>query len=316
MRLFDLHCDTITAGNRQTGELVPLRENHQHICLEKARTFGGWVQCFAVFIPDSCRGADAVAYFRRYADHFARQMAENKDLILPCAAPGDLDKAESAGKFGGVLTVEGAAGLGGDLSNLEDWARRGVRMCTLTWNGENELGRGVRAPGTGGLTAFGKEAVSKMEELGIVVDISHASPELFWDVARMAKKPFAASHSNAKALCGHPRNLTDEQFIAISESGGLVGLNDCPAFLRDGPDKAEMDDLLRHAEHFLKLPGGERVLAIGGDLDGTDLPGDMQDGLSAMPRVYERFAGAFGKELADRIFYDNAARFFRENGLL
>lgn len=111
-----------------------------------------------------------------------------------------------------------------------------------------------------------------MEAAGILIDLSHASPELFWDVAAMAEKPLVASHSNAKKLCGHPRNLTDEQFEAIRHSGGVVGLNFFRAFLNDQPEKASMWDVLRHAEHFLSM-GGEDALAMGGDWDGARLPG-------------------------------------------
>lgn len=140
--------------------------------------------------------------------------------------------------------------LGGKLERIQDLKDRGVAMLTLTWNGENELGRGVLSPGDTGLTPFGRRAVKALERAGIVVDVSHASPELFWDVAELAERPMVASHSNAKAVCGHPRNLTKEQFLAIRDRGGLVGLNFYQSFLNDRPQEASREDVLRHARVF------------------------------------------------------------------
>lgn len=312
MRYFDLHCDTMLAC---THKEIPLRENELHISLKKAEDIETYVQCYAVFLPDKFRGPEAFDFFCKVADRFSLEMERNSDVVAQCRDSGDLGRTEKQKKHGGVLTVESGAALGGSLENIEDWKRRGVRMCTLTWNGATELGSGILSPEDSGITPFGREAVRKFEEAGIFVDISHASPKLFWDVAEIAKKPLIASHSNAKAVCGHARNLTDQQFEAIKKSGGLVGLNYYTEFLNDEPEKASMEDILRHAEHFLAL-GGENVLALGGDMDGSTLPEDMADGLGAIPRLYELFLRHYPEELTDRIFYGNAARCFQENGML
>ena len=311
MRYFDLHCDTMTECATRD---LPLGKNSLHVSLETVRDWEHYVQCYAVWIPDQLRGEAAWQRFCQVAGRFSQEMEKNAGCLRPLRRPGDLARLEKDGRHGGVLTVESGAALGGSLEHIEDFRRLGVRMCTLTWNGATELGRGVLAPGVTGLTDFGREAVRRMERAGILVDLSHASPELFWDVAEMTKKPLVASHSNAKALCGHPRNLTDEQFQAIRASGGLVGLNFSRGFLNDDKDKASMDDVLRHAEHFLSL-GGEDVLAMGGDWDGTVLPADMP-GLAAIPALYERFLQAYPAALVDKIFYGNAARFFSRQELL
>ena len=313
MRYFDLHCDTMTECSLRG---IPLRENELHVNLEKARALDTFVQCYAVWIPDDLRGEAAFDRFCRVAKTFREEIDRNSDLLMQCGKAEDLLEAETKHLHGAVLTVENGAALGGKLENVTVWKELGVKMCTLTWNGENELGRGVRASGTGGLTDFGKEAIREFEKAGIIVDISHASPELFWDVVQTSKKPLVASHSNAQVLCKHPRNLTDEQFNAVKASGGLVGINFFTAFLNDVPEQASMEDILRHTEHFLSL-GGEDTLAMGGDMDGSAMPEDMADGLGGIPRLYELFLRHnYSETLLDKLFYGNAARFFQKHGLL
>lgn len=312
MKYFDLHCDTILGCLYKD---IPLAENEMHINMKKSADIDTYVQCYAVFIPDKFRREEAFELFCKAADRLDEEIKKNGQLLSRCRQSGDLDRVEAERKHGAVLTIESGAALGGKLENVRELRRRGVRMCTLTWSGENELGRGVLCEGTAGISDFGREAVKAFEENGILVDISHASPELFWDVEEIAAKPLVASHSNSKSLCKHPRNLTDEQFTAIKKSGGLVGLNFCPDFLNDDPEKASMEDVLRHAEKFLSM-GGEDVIAMGSDFDGTNLPSDMEDGLAAIPRLYELFLRHYSQELTDKIFYGNAAAFFKGQGLL
>lgn len=313
MRYFDLHCDTMTECFLHGKKL---RENNLHVSLEKARALEAYGQCFAAWIPDDLRGEAAYQRFCGIADRLGMEAAENEKDMAVCRGPGDLTEARKQKKCGAVLTVENGAALGGRLENIQVFRERGVKMCTLTWNGENELGRGVMAGGSAGLTEFGRQAVRGFEEAGIVIDLSHASPELFDDVVAMAGKPLVASHSNAKAVCGHPRNLADGQFTVIKNSGGLVGLNFYKGFLHDRPEEASMADVLRHAEHFLAL-GGEDVLAMGGDWDGAALPEDMAEGLGVVPELYEMFLRHnYPESLLEKIFYNNAARFFQGQNLL
>lgn len=295
---------------------IPLRENALHVNLQKAQAFEAYVQCFAVWIPDDLRGPAAFHRFCQVADRLTQEVNENRGTLSFCRAPGDIARVASQNKHGAVLTVENGAALGGDLANIAAFKERGVKLCTLTWNGENELGRGVMAAGTGGLSDFGRQAVQGFEAAGILIDVSHASPQLFEDVASIATKPLIASHSNAKTVCGHARNLTDSQFAAIKATGGLVGLNFYKSFLNDDPEKASMADVLRHAEHFLSL-GGEDTLSMGGDWDGMSLPDDMSAGLGAIPALYELFLRHnYPESLLDKIFYGNAAHFFENQNLL
>ena len=300
LKLFDLHCDTLTECFRTGKSLI---RNDLHLDIRRGLGFERWVQCFAVWIPDEVRGDEAISLFEGAADLLEREAARCPALRL-IRSSADLD-ALRPGECGAVLTVESGAAAAGSLERLSGMVRRGVRMMTLTWNGENELGGGVRAPGP--LTPFGREAVREMERLGVIIDLSHASERLFYAVAEETSGPLAASHSDARALCPHPRNLTDEQFCLIRDRGGLVGLNFAPPFLSKG--KARRGDVWRHAEHFLAL-GGENVLAMGSDFDGTDLPEDLR-GVGDMEALCEDFLRhGCPEDVVRRIFFENAYNFF------
>lgn len=311
MNYFDLHCDTMTECCLQTQGLY---RNCLHVDLLRSEKFPHYFQCFAAWIPDDLRGEQALARFQQIAGRLREEQERNKALLSLCEKPGSIRTIEANGTVGAILTVENGSALGGRLESIEALQKENVKMITLTWNGENELGRGVKAPGCHGLTAFGKRAVKALEQAGIVVDVSHASEQLFEDVMRIASKPVVASHSNAKAVCDHPRNLEDRQFLQIKASGGLVGLNFFQDFLREDGRASGMEDVLRHADHFLHL-GGEDVLSIGADWDGATLPKDM-DGLASIPSLQALFLEEYGETLTEKIFYGNAVSFFERNKLL
>lgn len=302
MDYFDLHCDTIMDCALKEK---PLLKNDLHIDLESADSLSRYTQCFAAWIPDELSPEEAYRHFLKLSDYLFQQVEENRERIS--FSPGKKCRA--------ILTVENGSALGGKLERIEEFKRRGVKMLTLTWNGANQLGRGVLSQGNEGLTEFGKQALPLLEKAGIVVDVSHASPELFWEVQALAKKPFVASHSNAKSICSHPRNLADDQFEAIRRAGGLVGLNFFRGFLNDTPEKAGMEDILRHAEHFLSL-GGEDTVAMGSDFDGARLPEDME-GLRSVSALRELFLRRnYSETLVQKLFWQNASDFFSRNGVL
>ena len=180
---------------------------------------------------------------------------------------------------------------------------------TLTWNGPNELGCGTSK--NEGLTDFGKAAIKEMERVGMLVDLSHISDAGFDDACSVATKPLIASHSNSRAVCGHIRNVTDEQFQEYVKRGGLVGLNYSKDFICDDPEKADFDWLYRHIEHFLSL-GGEKVIALGSDFDGTRVP----ECLSSVEKNADFYEYLLKKNLSEDlvrdIFFENANRVFQE----
>lgn len=284
MRLFDLHCDTLY---RAVDEKSSLFDRGFEINIEKAKKIEKYTQLAACWIPDAIRGEDALKLFLRCVSLYERErLFDSKRKMF--------------------LSVESGAALAGNLDNVRLLKEKDVKAVTLTWNGENELGGG--ADTDTGLSAFGREAVGLFEENGIAVDLSHASKRLFFDVLTIAKKPVIATHSNAQAVCRHRRNLSDEQFKEIVGRGGIVGLTYHDAFLNDNPEKASSEDILRHAYHFLEI-GGEDHLALGSDFDGGRLPHDMR-GLEDMEKIREKFLRTFGERVTEKIFFDNAQKFF------
>lgn len=305
MKYFDLHCDTISECYNEKKSLY---DGDQQVSLLRGRKYAPWVQCFAIWIPDEKRGKAALDYFDAVLLKLQREIQLHSDLIMLCKTAEDFKAAEQQKKIGAVLTVEGGAAAAGSLERLKYMADCGVKVMTLTWNSSCEFGDGAGVDPSNGLSDFGKRAVAEMERLNIVIDISHASDKLFSDVCDSTRKPFIATHSNCRKLCGHRRNLTDEQFGFIRERGGLVGINFVPEFLNDS-GKAGPEDILRHIEHFLSL-GGEKCVAIGSDFDGTNLPKGIT-GIESVENVAElMLRHNYNETLVDSILFDNAHQFF------
>lgn len=182
----------------------------------------------------------------------------------------------------------------------------GVRMLTLTWNYENCLG--YPNGREGGLKRAGFEAVAYMQELGMIVDVSHLSDQGFFDVINMAGKPVAASHSCARSLCAHPRNLTDEQLRAIGENGGVVGVNFHAPFLKENGVSGSVEEVMRHLEHIINC-AGSAAAALGSDYDGIPEQPEWGNG-EGTPHLLEALSKRFGAHLMDNICYKNALRLF------
>ena len=199
--------------------------------------------------------------------YFKKQLKKFEDLIFVCSNIEDYNKALQENKYAAFLSLEGAEGINCDPGRLEELRQCGFSMINLTWNADNPLA-GCAAKNGGGLTEQGREFVRRAQELGIIIDVSHVSDEAFWDIMDITQKPVVASHSNSRVICEHPRNLTDDQFKHICQSGGYVGINLYTKFLTR-KSKASFDDVFAHIEHFVELDGADHI-ALGGDLDGCD----------------------------------------------
>ncbi len=266
--VFDFHCDTALALLGREGKAGgQLRRNEYHIDLERAGVNGGYCQCFACFTTPYMerRGNAPTDVFRRELEVLQDQFAQNAEVIRQAFSAEDVRKNQAEGFMSGILTLEGTAGIDFDAARLEALWKTGFRVVSLGWNEKNVL-TGSNVTG-GGLTDLGREFVKEAQRLGFLVDVSHISDEAFWDIVNMTGGPVIATHSNSRHICGHSRNLTDDMFRAICETGGTAGFNLCADFVGENPD---LDTACDHILHFMELDPEGKHISLGGDLDGID----------------------------------------------
>ena len=299
MKFFDLHCDTI---GECYNKKVLIRKNNFHIDLERAKELGEYTQIFAVWIPDALRGEDAVEYFDEVSDCFYKEIEKNSDLI-------SLYSEEKPTPVKAILSVEGGSACGGTIEGLYHLYEKGARLITLTWNAKNEIGSGAFSEG--GLTAFGKEFIKEAESLGIILDVSHLNQQSFFELEKIAEKPFIATHSNADIVnneYARKRNLTDEQIKVIKERNGIIGFNFCKDFI-ETEDAKGFDALYRQIEYMHSLDCDD-IIAFGSDFDGCQVPSGFC-GIEKMPDVYLKLKEkGLGENLLEKLFFENAEKFF------
>ena len=328
MKVWDLHCDTLSELRKaeKAGQPKSFAHNDLHIDLEKLQQGDYMLQCFAAFVNlgDQTPGADPLVTALEEIDQFKRIMAAYPDKIAPVYTAADIRKNAEAGKISGMLTIEEGACCKGSLGVLRRMYELGVRMMTLTWNHENELASpqlnpgGVLVPQTEkGLTGTGFAFLAEMERLHMIVDVSHLSDKGFWDIANHSTRPFAASHSNCRALSPHNRNLTDEMIRALAEKGGIAGLNYCASFVdADSAHpklcRSTVERLAKHAAHF-KQVGGIEVISLGSDFDGIGGQHELETAAD-MPLLAEALrCEGFTEDEVEAVFWRNAYRFFKNN---
>lgn len=306
MNYFDLHCDTISeCYNLQEG----LYKNNLQLNIDKGRSINKWVQTYAIWMDDELNSEEAYNYFNCVYNYFIVQMDKLQGTISFCKNYKEVKTALVKGKRVALLSIEGSRALGNQLERVQEFYDKGVRMMTLTWNGRTPVADGCMVENAQGLTTFGKEVVRKMEQVGMLVDVSHLAEKGFWDVVNTIKAPFIATHSNSKTICNHPRNLTDEQFKVFIDRKGLVGMNFYPLFINN-TKIGHIEELLLHIDHFLNL-GGEDVIAMGSDFDGAKMPTNMK-GIQDVGYLYQILVKRYGKTLADKLYFENAHRFMYE----
>ncbi len=320
MKFIDMHCDTLLGT--AFGEKIDLNRNAKAIDFQRMKQAGFSAQFFAMcLMPEDhyqkkgLQKPSDMEFMTSLSNCFYRNLEAYSEVAAFAGNKKDLLCNEKEGKLSCLLSVEDGNGINGSLAGLEKMYQMGVRMISITWNMENCLGypnsfdsEKMALP----LKPFGLEMVDAMNQMGIIVDVSHLSDGGFWDVARICKenhKPFVASHSNARAMTPHSRNMTDEMIRAVAECGGAIGLNFCAAFLsKDIHSKdSRIDDMVRHMKHIRNV-GGIDCMALGGDLDGTS--GNLEiDRVDKVPLLMERLSreGFTASEL-DKISYLNVLR--------
>ena len=319
MKVVDMHCDTIGSlwiGEKE-GKSMQLFENKLHIDLKKMQQGDYLLQNFAMFVFLG-RTPDPLENVLEMIDVYYRQLEVNRDLIAPVFSYGDIEKNASEGKMSALLTIEEGAVCKGNPYVLRNLYRQGVRMMTLTWNFENEIGypntvvrREDYDPAKHyGLKPEGIELVREMNRLGMIVDVSHLSDDGFWDVVKYSDKPFVASHSNARALCNHTRNLTDDMIRALADKGGVTGINFCGDFLNPNA-KSRVEDMVRHMKHIVHV-GGLGVLGLGTDYDGIDGDLELYD-CSRMPVLAQEMEKqGFTISQIEAVFHGNVLRVYKD----
>ena len=324
MRVIDMHCDTIGElfALKSQGQSGTLRENKLHIDLLRMKGSQYLLQNFALFVLLE-KDKDPWESVCSLHEIYEQELRQNSDLIAPVYQFTDIAENERVGKMSALLTVEEGAVCKGELEKLHMLYGWGVRMMTLTWNFPNELGWPNLSRGqshylpntTQGLTERGREFVAEMERLGMIPDVSHLSDAGFYDVLAVTKKPFVASHSNARAVCPWVRNMTDDMIRKLAERGGVMGLNFCADFLEEVPEGQKnpgtVAAVVRHAKHIADV-GGISVLGLGSDFDGIDTHEELP-GAQSMERLWEALKqGGFTEEQLDQIFWKNVLRVYEE----
>lgn len=304
MRLFDLHCDTI----------VSLCDKGKDICcpdtqfsLRDLDKFERLCQTMAVFVPDTCPRGMAKAYADRYLDYLEKLAELQGEAFGLAETAADIVELTNGGKCAVIRAIESGRALEGDVENVSYFAGRGVKMMTLVWNGENELGSGNDTEQ--GLTAFGRQVIRKMEEEHMIIDVSHLNDPGFDDLCSTTDGPFIATHSNLRSICGHKRNLQDWQFREIVRRGGLVGVNLYKHFLADDRP-GDVDQVYRHVYHMLEL-GGEDVIACGSDFDGAEIEPELNSPFKFASAASYLLTRGIPQAAIDKMFFDNALAFMR-----
>ena len=317
MRLIDMHCDTLSY--LMNDESISLRENALCIDVQKMRKAESMAQIFACFIyKENFPGEDGYDHAYNYALHMIERgkkaFSEVSDEIKLIRNHDELIQCNADGKIGAFLTIEEGGILNGRMERLEELYQKGIRLITLTWNYENCIGYpNSRASQImdKGLKPFGMEVIERMNDLGMLVDVSHLSDGGFRDVIRCSRKPVVASHSNARSICNHPRNLSDEMIKALSRQGGVAGLNLYPYFLHKS-GKTNAEQMAEHVAHMYEI-GGEDVVAVGTDFDGYDEGESEVTHMGQMELVYEAIKKrGFSERQMEKFWHGNVLRVLRE----
>ena len=309
LKLFDLHCDTIGRLHRDEKDFFC---KDTMVSINELDKFEKYCQAIAVFVPDRFRGDAAEDFFIQKNEYFKKLMKLNEKNVEQVWNFSDIDRIVNQGKLAAMLTVEGAACLNGKIENVKFLHDCGVKIMTLTWNGENELASGHDTQK--GFTDFGRAAVKEMENVGIIVDNSHLNDVCFWELCEFAQKPFIETHSNIRSVCSHRRNVTEERFAEYVKRGGIIGLNLCDAFIVDDPKAvaADSEALFRHVERMLEL-GGENVICCGSDFDGASVHQSLNTPVKFAGFADFMLSKGIKEEIVRKIMWENAYNFMAKN---
>lgn len=306
MFICDCHCDTLTELYNKNASLY---ENEQHFDIKRQIALGGGLQFCAIYVPTEVfRYQGGLRYTLCLLDKYnqeIKKLHENGIDVL------QVRTAEDAGnvlkhKAATLLAIEEGGAIDGSLEALRCLYELGVRAMTLTWSNRNDIADGINEEATGsGLTLFGKQVVAEMNRLGMLVDVSHISTAGFWSVIETSTKPIIATHSNAKSLCAHPRNLNDEQIKALAQNGGLAGITFAGQFLEEDWRNACIESVYKHIDYMLNLIGNDDHIGFGSDFDGISHPPYNIQGVQDYKSLIEYLSKYYSDETINKITHQN-----------
>lgn len=306
MFICDCHCDTLTELYNKNASLY---KNEQHFDIKRQIALGGGLQFCAIYVPTEVfRYQGGLRYTLCLLDKYnqeIKKLHENGIDVL------QVRTAEDAGnvlkhKAATLLAIEEGGAIDGSLEALRCLYELGVRAMTLTWSNRNDIADGINEEATGsGLTLFGKQVVAEMNRLGMLVDVSHISTAGFWSVIETSTKPIIATHSNAKSLCSHPRNLNDEQIKALAENGGLAGITFAGQFLEEDWRNACIESVYKHIDYMLNLIGNDDHIGFGSDFDGISHPPYNIQGVQDYKPLIEYLSKYYSDETINKITHQN-----------
>lgn len=306
MFICDCHCDTLTELYNKNASLY---ENEQHFDIKRQIALGGGLQFCAIYVPTEVfRYQGGLRYTLCLLDKYnqeIKKLHENGIDVL------QVRTAEDAGnvlkhKAATLLAIEEGGAIDGSLEALRCLYELGVRAMTLTWSNRNDIADGINEEATGsGLTLFGKQVVAEMNRLGMLVDVSHISTAGFWSVIETSTKPIIATHSNAKSLCSHPRNLNDEQIKALGQNGGLAGITFAGQFLEEDWRNACIESVYKHIDYMLNLIGNDDHIGFGSDFDGISHPPYNIQGVQDYKPLIEYLSKYYSDETINKITHQN-----------
>jgi len=304
------HCDTLMNFDK-TGKYDFYKLNNDfHVDLPRLQAGKVKIATFAVFVEPEYKPRLALERTLVLIERFLTVVEGNRE-ILHIKDNSDIKRVFKENKMGLILSLEGAEAVV-DISFVNLFHRLGVRMVSLTWNQRNQLADGVgELEANGGLTKFGKKVLAEMNKLKMIIDVSHLCPGSLQDVLKYSKSPVVASHSNSRAICDHPRNLTDTEIKALARKGGLIGLNFAPPFLKKEGEVA-INDLLKHIDYIRNLVGLEYI-ALGTDFDGISAtPVGLEDVSKLVKLEKALLAQGYSENDVEMIFMKNWLRVFKD----
>ncbi len=308
MKIFDAHGDYLYDFHKKKmeGESEIFKKHHLNKLTAGNIQGGIFILWQPVNVP-----------FMEMLQKAEEELASSKDVIEVITTREQMEKFETNKKIAIIKGIEGLQVMNDDVITIKELYDLGYREMSLAWNEQNNLATGVRGDVNRGLTDLGRKAIKEMEDLGILLDVSHLNEKSFWDVVQVAKKPFIASHSNARALCDHPRNLTDEQLKAVAKANGIVGINAYRGFVSLVEEEKTVERLCDHIDYMVKLIGINHV-GLGFDFcdyldsSGPQNPIGMDDASQAQNLIKELEKRKYTQEEIEHIAYKNFKRIFME----